>query len=88
MTFAVDFRLGAISSHDGVGSLHDPGRGPLGFQASAAVGENNVLLIGCDNLINSKIAIGMTPFIFKCDIEGGEERLFSDDVDWFDKFFL
>ncbi len=84
----IDLRKGAVGANNGVGSLVDPGRGPLGFMMSDYAGGRPTLRWGVDKIIEEKLAIGMEPFIFKCDIEGGERETFLEGEKWINRFYL
>ncbi|MBY0377915.1 MAG: FkbM family methyltransferase [Gammaproteobacteria bacterium] len=83
--YNVDLRNGGISNKTGRGSIIDPGRGPLGLMTKD--GDDFEYWTG-EKILLEKVSLGMEPFIFKCDIEGGESKLFSENIDWIDYFDL
>jgi FkbM family methyltransferase len=83
--------LGAISSEDGELVLIDPGLSDWGFRTKNVEGNhaNNVKKtrsICPASIINHEAVKNTKPLIFKIDIEGGEENLFSKNIEWM-KFF-
>ncbi len=85
---------GAVAASDGVLRLIDPDMGDWGFRTSAAT-----MLPGADSstlvqslsprsILAHPATSGMTPLIFKVDIEGGEADLFSGDTGWMNEFAL
>ena len=87
LKYWVDYRLAAIGSKDTIGSLVDSGRGTLGYTTTLEGSDNRLLFLNASRLISEKAVAGFSPFIFKCDIEGGEKELFSEPNDFLDKFF-
>ncbi|MEO5809381.1 MAG: FkbM family methyltransferase [Sphingomicrobium sp.] len=71
----------AISSRDGAGKLNDTGRN-CGFQVEKT-NDGDVRLITVPSILASTPGV---PFLIKIDIEGFEEDLFADNVDWIDQF--
>jgi FkbM family methyltransferase len=89
LDYWVDYRLSAIGSKDCAGSLVDSGRGTLGYTTTTEnSNENQLLFLSASRLIGEKVLAGFAPFIFKCDIEGGEKELFSATDDFLSSFFL
>ena len=88
--------LGAIAEQDGELLLEDPGHSDWGFRTrpvsaadAAAPGvKARVRSISPDTILSDPRVAAMTPLIFKIDIEGGEDRLFSGDTSWMTKFAL
>jgi FkbM family methyltransferase len=78
---------GGISSDDGTMYLSDPGCGDWGFRV-VEEGSIEVPVFSASKLIDSQTRKSIVPFIFKIDIEGGEDHLFRANTDWIDKFPL
>ncbi len=72
----------AISSEAGEGSLIDMGAANA-FRVTKGIG-GELDFITVNSILDSNI--GCTPFIIKIDIEGFESDLFSENVEWIDKF--
>ena len=83
----VDIREAAIGSVDDQVSIVDPGHGEWGYQTK---NDPNGLCNrqSVSRIISEKIEAGYVPFIFKIDIEGGEENLFEINTGWIDLFPL
>ena len=84
---------GAISSNDGYMQLIDPGRSDWGFmtrdiQDVDVIGSKKISCMSPFGVMRHEFNTGATPFIFKIDIEGGEEKLFSGNNSWMDQFPL
>jgi FkbM family methyltransferase len=84
--------LGAIAQGDGELVLDDPGLSDWGFrtrpaQAGDAAGSRVKSISPRTILADARVA-GMTPLIFKIDIEGGEAGLFAGDTAWMRQFAL
>jgi FkbM family methyltransferase len=81
---------GAIAGEDGVLYLEDPGHSDWGFRTSKAPNESNetkqVKSISPDTILNEMK--DYIPMIFKIDIEGGEQSLFSKNTEWMKRFPL
>lgn len=77
---------GGISSHDGRGFLHDPGRGEWAYQVKSTGGGRSVPLYAAAAIVEQQKASGMRPFLCKIDIEGGEAELFRDNACWISEF--
>lgn len=79
---------GAISCEDGEMYLQDPGLSDWGFRV-VDHGTTKVPTISpktiLQNLSNNTL---LFPFIFKIDIEGGEEKLFQNNLEWMNLFPL
>ena len=94
---------GAVSGVDGKVRLVDPGLSDWGFRTVASNGgnggnggngdpspatETEVDAISPASILSHPAVAGMQPLIFKIDIEGGEENLFSADISWMRRFPL
>jgi FkbM family methyltransferase len=71
----------AIGSEDGKVSIINPDAEPWSFRTLAS-DTGPITRISMTNLIADKQKEGNQPFIVKIDIEGGEEDLFSKNLDW------
>jgi len=78
---------GGISSEDGTMYLNDPGCGDWAFRV-VEEGQIEVPVFSASKLVDDQIRKSIVPFIFKIDIEGGEDHLFRSNTDWIDKFPL
>jgi FkbM family methyltransferase len=81
----VDLHRSAVGATDGAVALLDPGDGEWGYQTKEDE-KGNVKREGLAQIVASKRSAGFSPFIAKIDIEGGEQNLFSSNVDWVDLF--
>lgn len=84
---------GAISSEDGELLLMDPGNSDWGFRTGKIEASNSdvsgkVRSICPASIVNHKVVEGVKPLIFKIDIEGAEEDLFSKNTQWMKDFPL
>ena len=84
---------GAISSEDGELLLFDPGHSDWGFRTEKIepnniFGSRKVQSICPASIINHPAAASAKPLIFKIDIEGAEEDLFSKNTEWMRDFPL
>lgn len=82
---------GAIARRDGELLLVDPGESDWGFRTRPkheATSGVPVRAIRPDSILDDLRVRGMTPLIFKIDIEGAEQDLFSGDTDWLDRFAM
>lgn len=80
-------RQAALGSLDDHVSIVDPGTGEWGYQTRHDP-DGMCERVAASRVIHEKIALGYVPFIFKIDIEGGEDNLFERDTDWVDAFAL
>jgi FkbM family methyltransferase len=76
---------GAIGSEQGTICLSDPGLSDWGFRV-AAKGEYEVPVYTPNQILADYPQARYTPLLFKIDIEGFEEQLFSRDLEWLDRF--
>lgn len=91
---------GAISNTDGVVNLVDPGLSDWGFRT---LSDEQTQLQTAQGLVQKQVQVksispttiladsrfaGMTPLMFKIDIEGAEEYLFAGDTSWMQKFAM
>ena len=83
----VEINEAAIGSVDDRVSLIDPGTGEWGYQTKPDL-SGGCLRMSASRVISEKMRSGYVPFIFKIDIEGGEDNLFERDTDWIDDFPL
>lgn len=81
----VSFLEAAVGCEKSFATILDPGRGGNAFQI-VATPEGQVPVIGIQDLLNEHASGYQVPFVIKIDIEGSEERLFSGEVDWIDRF--
>lgn len=87
--------LGAAAERDGELQLVDPGLSDWGFrtqateiEASGSSGGMRVKSISPRSIMSHVSCAHTNPLIFKVDIEGGEESLFSGDTTWMRSFPL
>lgn len=78
----IDLYRAAISSEVGEGSLIDMGAANA-FRVTKGV-EGNLDFITVNSILDSNS--GCIPFIIKIDIEGFESDLFSENIEWIDRF--
>ncbi len=78
---------GAIGCRNGIRYLHDPGEGEWGYRVEDH-GQQEVKGFAASDIVAEQINRGIRPFIFKIDIEGGEEDLFAEKTDWVQHFPL
>lgn len=84
---------GAISSEDGELLLFDPGNSDWGYRTiktdtDVTINTKRVPSICPASILNHPSAMKTKPLIFKIDIEGAEEDLFSKDIEWMQEFPL
>lgn len=84
---------GAIAAEDGVLALVDPGRSDWGFMTARVDSldsshHQKIPSICPQSILNHPQVRHARPLIFKIDIEGGEENLFSTNTDWLKEFPL
>ena len=84
---------GAIAAQDGELALVDPGRSDWGFMTEQVDSTRSERLqkipsICPQSILNHPQVRHARPLIFKIDIEGGEENLFSNNTDWLTEFPL
>ena len=77
----------AIGAQDGTLLLSNPEGSDWAFRVGKH-GATPVPVIAVRTLLAAPATTGYFPFIFKIDIEGGEEYLFSEDTGWVDDFPL
>lgn len=83
----VEILEAALGSTDGRVSLVDAGHGEWGYQTKDDA-TGTCLRVAASRIIEEKIAQGYAPFLFKIDIEGGEDNLFEAHTEWVDLFPL
>jgi FkbM family methyltransferase len=77
----VEIIRGAVGSEDGKVVITNPEDASWSFRTQASdIG--TIAKFSMTNLIADKQREGCEPFIVKVDIEGGEEELFSKNLDW------
>ena len=76
---------GGISCKNGNLFLTDPGHSDWGFRLGEQ-GNVKVPVFAADELVLGQINLGLVPFIFKIDIEGGESELFKERTTWMQRF--
>lgn len=84
---------GAVSGEDGELVLTDPGLSDWGFRtakigAEEMRGAKTVSAICPASILNHPATRHAKPLIFKIDIEGGEDDLFSGNTEWMKEFPL
>jgi len=84
---------GAIAAEDGELDLVDPGRSDWGFMTARVDSplsshHQKIPSICPQSILNHPQVRHARPLIFKIDIEGGEENLFSTNTDWLKEFPL
>jgi FkbM family methyltransferase len=77
---------GALSLKDHL-FLHDPGSSDWGFQVKE-VGDSQSVTCVSPSKILSSLSPSDVALIFKIDIEGSEQEVFSQDVSWIDSVAL
>lgn len=75
---------GGLDCQDGQMYLHDPKLGDMGFRVAAS-GSEKIPTI-CANTILAQAPEDCVPFLFKIDIEGSEQALFSKNSEWITRF--
>jgi len=83
----VEVHEAALGSIDGRVKLIDAGHGEWGYQTKEDM-NGTCRRVAASRIIEEKIAQGYAPFLFKIDIEGGEENLFEAHTEWVDLFPL
>ena len=81
---------GAIAGSDGEVGLEDPGLSDWGFRTRPAPqgAKKVVKSISPATILADPRLAGLTPLIFKIDIEGAESDLFSGETSWMGRFPL
>jgi len=74
-----------IASHDGTGTLIDPGLGNNAYRVHAESG-GPIRLISVNTLLAEARAKTQVPFLIKIDIEGFESELFARNTEWVEAF--
>lgn len=77
----------AIGYEEGEMYLQDPGLSDWGFRV-VQEGATKVPVISPTTLLRDLNHAELFPLIFKIDIEGGEENLFKDNIEWMNLFPL
>jgi FkbM family methyltransferase len=77
----VDLFCGAVADRKRTLRFQDPGESDWGFRV-ADDGGREVLCIGPDEILSYADRLDYSPIIFKIDIEGGEDLLFSGGCEW------
>jgi len=77
----VDLFCGAVADRKRTLCFQDPGESDWGFRV-ADDGGRGVLCIGPQEILSYADRLDYSPMIFKIDIEGGEDLLFSGDCEW------
>jgi FkbM family methyltransferase len=76
---------GAIGAEEGTIFVQDPGLSDWGFRV-AGTGVYPVPVFTPNGILASFSERNFVPLLFKIDIEGFEEQLFSKNLQWLDKF--
>ena len=87
---------GAVASKDGTLCVTDPGKTDMGFRTwEVRPGDDGrpnrrqqVPSLSPASILKHPAVAGMAPLIFKIDIEGAEDDLFSGDTSWMRQFPL
>jgi FkbM family methyltransferase len=77
--------MGAIASDKGHAKLVDPGLGHFGFRTEIK-NDGQIETFTVPELLEQYGGQSFFPLIVKIDIEGAEEELFSQNVEWVDAF--
>ena len=85
----LDYSLleGGIGCNKGKLFLTYPGPSDWGFKL-AEQGNVEVPVFAADELVLEQVNLGLAPYIFKVDIEGGEAELFKERTAWMQQFPL
>ena len=78
----------AIGDNCGRGTLLDPGLGTDAFRVDYSDPTGLVDVMNMQLIMSNWAEPVFSPFILKCDIEGGEDRLFASNTSWAAKFPL
>jgi FkbM family methyltransferase len=81
----VDLFCGAVADRKRMLRFQDPGESDWGFRV-AGDGGREVACIGPHEILSYADRLGYSPMIFKIDIEGGEDLLFSGGCEWLTRF--
>lgn len=81
----VRFLEAAVGCEKGLATILDPGQGGNAFQVSASP-TGQVVVVKIQDLLAEYALTQHVPFVIKIDVEGSEEQLFSDHLDWIDCF--
>jgi FkbM family methyltransferase len=81
---------GAVSATDGKLAVIDAGQSDWGFRTTPVIDNNKIIVssISPTTIMKNPAVVGMTPLIFKIDVEGAEQDLFSKSTEWVDQFAL
>jgi FkbM family methyltransferase len=79
------FYEAAIGSSDSHGTIIDLGLGNDAYRISND-GVGDIRIISINSLLNEPEFVDTRPFIIKIDIEGFENELFSQNIEWVEKF--
>ena len=80
----MDLFCGAVADRKRTLCFQDPGESDWGFRV-ADNGGREVLCIGPHEILSYADRLDYSPMIFKIDIEGGEDLLFSGGCEWLAK---
>jgi FkbM family methyltransferase len=83
----VDPQNAALGAADGKASIVDPGLGEWGYRAEIDM-KGPIELCSISRIVSGKCSKGLSPFIAKIDIEGGEKDLFREPNNWINQFPL
>ena len=81
----IDFIESAIASRIGKGTIVNPNAGGNGFQIEKDT-DGQIDFVTINSLVTHYESQQCCPFIIKIDIEGFESDLFSDNIEWIEKF--
>lgn len=81
----VVFYEAAVGSREASGSIIDTQLGNNAFRVEAGEG-GGLDILSINKLVVDNATPGVVPFIIKIDIEGFERELFSENLEWIDRF--
>ncbi len=81
----IDFVAAAVASRAGRGDLIDPGWGSWSLRVRES-DNGRIPIMTIPGILSSDAYRTCAPFIVKIDIEGFEDDLFADNLEWVDQF--
>jgi FkbM family methyltransferase len=81
----VDFVAAAVASRAGRGELIDPGWGSWSLRVRET-DDGRIPMVTIPGILSSDSCRTCEPFIAKIDIEGFEDDVFADNLEWIDQF--
>ena len=76
----------AVGDKPGHALLRDPGLGTDGFRIDYSEKSGEVIVTDIAAILSRWPEPTYSPYIVKCDIEGSEDKLFSSNTEWVEKF--